>query len=79
MPNFGVINQQQASNKQATKHTIMATKRRIKLRISIKNQLRDYKGFGKLTNGMTREGFCTLANGHVVSEKEFAKATNHTP
>ncbi|MBC8753987.1 hypothetical protein H2O64_04845 [Kordia sp. YSTF-M3] len=52
----------------------MATKRRIKLRISIKNQLKDYKGFGKLLNGMTREGFCVLSNGQIVSEKELEKA-----
>ena len=46
--------------KAATKHTIMATKRRI----GIKNELWDYKEFGK------------LANGHVVNEKEVRKATN---
>ena len=46
--------------KATTKHTIMATKRRI----SIKNELWDYKEFGKLFNG------------HVVNEKEEGKATN---
>jgi len=52
----------------------MATKRRMKLRISIKDELKDYKGFGKLTNGMAREGFCVLSNGKVVSNKELEKA-----
>ncbi len=52
----------------------MATQRRLKLRISIKDQLRDYKGFGKLANGMTRKGFCRLQTGQIVSANDLEKA-----
>lgn len=52
----------------------MATKRRIKLRISIKDELRDYKGFGKQANGMTRDGFSVLSKGQVVSNNDLEKA-----
>lgn len=53
----------------------MATIRRKKKRLSVLNDLRDYKGFGKLANGMTRKGFYRLFNGHIVSEKELQQAT----
>jgi len=53
----------------------MATIRRKKVRLSIKNALRDYKGFGKQANGMTRKGFCRLPNGQIVSEKDIEQAT----
>ncbi|AXG68228.1 hypothetical protein KORDIASMS9_00420 [Kordia sp. SMS9] len=53
----------------------MATIRRKKVRLSIKDTLRDYKGFGKLANGMTRKGFCRLANGQIVSTNDLEKAT----
>jgi hypothetical protein len=53
----------------------MATTRRTIIRLSITNSLRDYKGFGKLANGMTRKGFCRLPNDSIVSLKELAQAT----
>ena len=53
----------------------MATIRRRKVRLSIKNMLKDYKGFGKSTNGMTRKGFCRLSTDEVVSVKELEQAT----
>lgn len=52
----------------------MATRRRKKLRLSISSKLRNYKGFGKLANGMTRKGFCELATGEIVSVNELEKA-----
>ncbi|WP_430409295.1 hypothetical protein [Kordia sp.] len=52
----------------------MATKRRLKVRLSIYNHLRDYKGFGKLTNGMLRDEFCVLSQGQVVSYNELERA-----
>ena len=53
----------------------MATKRRKKIRLSITDAIRDYKGFGKLANGMTRKGFTRLYSGQIVSNKELAQAT----
>lgn len=53
----------------------MATMRRKKIRLSIKDSLRDYKGFGKLANGRTRKGFCRLAKGQIVSINDLEKAT----
>lgn len=52
----------------------MATTRRKKVRLSITNKLRDYKGFGKKSNGMTRKGFCTLLAKQVVSQKALERA-----
>ncbi|MFK7749028.1 MAG: hypothetical protein AB8B65_11590 [Kordia sp.] len=52
----------------------MATKRRLKIRLSIKHTLRDYKGFGKQANGMTRSGFDELSNGQIVSKKDLERA-----
>jgi hypothetical protein len=53
----------------------MATKRRKKIRLSITDAIRDYKGFGKLANGMTRKGFTRLYSGQIVSDNELAQAT----
>lgn len=52
----------------------MATIRRRKIRSSIKNILRNYKGFGKLANGMTRKGFCRLPTGQIVSANDLEQA-----
>ncbi|WP_158269216.1 hypothetical protein [Kordia periserrulae] len=43
--------------------------------MSITASLRDYKGFGKLANGMTRKGFSRLYSGEIVSDNELAQAT----
>lgn len=49
----------------------MSNKRRTHIRKDLAKNLRDYKGFGLLKNGMLRKGFTRLCNGKVVRDKDL--------